>query len=41
MNVGPPEEWPKLNEEQKSQLRELIVELRVLGDARKQGQVVN
>lgn len=41
MNVGPPEEWPKLNEEQKSQLREIIVELRVLGDARMQGQVVN
>ena len=37
MNVGPPEEWPKLNEERKNQLREIIVELRGLDDTRKAG----
>jgi hypothetical protein len=41
MNVGLPEEWPRLNEEQKNRLREIIVELRGLGDARKQRQPVN
>jgi len=41
MSVGLPEEWPKLSDEQKNQLRDIIVELRELGDARKQGQAVN
>ena len=41
MRVGLPEEWPNLSEEQKDQLRKIIVELRELGDARKQGQPVN
>jgi hypothetical protein len=33
MNVGLPEEWVKLNEEQKNELREVIAELRRLDDA--------
>ena len=41
MSVGLPEESPKLSDEQKNQLRDIIVELRELGDARKQGQAVN
>jgi len=41
MHVGLPEEWPRLNEDQKNQLREIIVELRRLGDARKQGRAVD
>jgi hypothetical protein len=41
MSVGLPEEWPKLSEEQRNQLRRIIVELRELGNARKQGQAVN
>lgn len=41
MNVGPPEEWPKLNEDQKNQLREIIVKLRAMGDARKEGLAVD
>ena len=32
---GPPEEWVKLNEERKNQLREIIVELRRLDDVRR------
>jgi hypothetical protein len=34
IGLVPPEEWPKLNEDQKNQLREIIVKLRALGDAR-------
>jgi hypothetical protein len=41
MNVGPPEEWPKLNEDQKNQLREIIVKLRALGNARKERLAVD
>ncbi len=32
MKVGLPEEWAKLDEERKNQLREIILELRKLGD---------
>jgi hypothetical protein len=42
MNVGGlPEEWVKLNEEQKNQLREIIAELRKLDDAERQTRAVN
>jgi hypothetical protein len=34
MSVGLPEEWVKLDEERKNQLRELILELKKLGDTR-------
>ena len=34
INVGLPEEWVKLDEERKNQLREIILELRQLGDTR-------
>jgi hypothetical protein len=37
INVGLPEEWVKLDEEQKNQLREIILELRKLGDTRSAG----
>jgi hypothetical protein len=34
LSVGLPEEWVKLDEERKNQLREVILELRKLGDTR-------
>lgn len=37
MNVGLPEEWVKLDEERKNQLREIILELRKLDDTRSAG----
>ena len=37
MNVGLPEEWVKLDEERKNQLREIILELRKLDDMRSAG----
>jgi hypothetical protein len=37
LNVSLPEEWVKLDEERKSQLREIILELRKLDDARSAG----
>jgi hypothetical protein len=37
IQVGPPEEWVKLDEERKNQLREIIVALRKLGEATHSG----
>jgi hypothetical protein len=37
MNVGLPEEWLKLDEEQKNRLREIILELRKLDDGKSAG----
>jgi len=37
INVGLPEEWIKLDEERKNQLREIILELRKLDDTRSAG----
>jgi hypothetical protein len=33
MNVGSPEQWVRLDEERKNQLREIILELRKLGES--------
>ena len=38
MKVGLPEEWPKLDEDRKNQLRKIIAELRDLGNARADGK---
>ena len=41
MSVGLPEEWVKLDEQRKNELREIIAQLRNLGNTRKQEGDVN